>query len=158
MDIITASFLDSLRQKLFGGFMEDIGLLMLAFKVVILLFIVGFVRSHFGDSQLATILMLAIGYIVLFQQWYIFGPMMLIYMFIIFGFGAILMDLAITKPWTKHAWTGKMPEMEGGGGYGGMGGGEAEELEDRTGARLQHELHEQQRRQAKATYRGMGRF
>jgi hypothetical protein len=78
---------------------QTIDLLMLGVKVVILLFIVQFVRGRFGGGPLVTILILIIGYIFLFQLSWIFEPMMLIYLFIIFGFTGLLFDLAIAKPW-----------------------------------------------------------
>jgi len=78
-------------------------LLMLAFKLVVLLFIIQFVRERFGNSWFATALTFVLAYIVLFQAWAIFGPIMIIYMLIIFGFTGLAMDLAIAKPWAGHA-------------------------------------------------------
>ena len=127
MDIVSASILEIIKQKLFGGIFEELGWLMIGFKIVVLIFIIGFVRARFTDNTLVTILTLGLGYIVLFQYWYLFGPMMLIYLFIIFGFSAVLVDIAITKPWTKHAWTGKNEGMYGG--YTNYGEGGEEESE-----------------------------
>jgi hypothetical protein len=136
MNVFMLGVTDWLKQKLFGGILEEVGWLMIGFKIVVLLVIVGFVRSRFGSGPLVTILTLAIGYIVLFQQWYIFGPVMFIYLFIIFGFSAILIDIAITRPWTKHAWRG--------GGEEGMGVGAGYRIaeEDATGSKKMHELGE----------------
>ena len=75
-------------------------LIMLAIKIVVLLFIIQFVRERFGNSWFATLLIFGLGYIVLFQAWAIFGPIMIIYMLIIFGFTGLAMDLAISKPWS----------------------------------------------------------
>jgi hypothetical protein len=98
-------FFGDLKDKVLGpfiGWRQDIDLLIIAFKVVILLFIVSFVRGRFGGGPIVTVLIFVLGYIMLFQSWYIFGPMMFIYLFIVFGFSAILFDVAITKPWQDH--------------------------------------------------------
>ena len=78
---------------------ETLDLVMLGFKIVVLLFIIQFTRGRFGGGPLVTILVLVIGYIMLFSLWPIFGPMMLIYFIIAFGFINIVFDLVIAKPW-----------------------------------------------------------
>jgi hypothetical protein len=93
----------------FASAMEDLSLLMMAFKIVILLFIIQFVRNRFGGGTIVTLLVLGLGYVMLFTNYFaIFGPMMFIYLFISFGFISLLFDLSIAKPWKK------MP-TEGGG-------------------------------------------
>ncbi len=77
-------------------------MLILAFKLVILLFIISFVRSRFGGGPIVSIMVFLLAYIMLFTNYfYIFGPAMFIYFFIIFGFISILFDLSIAKPWKK---------------------------------------------------------
>jgi hypothetical protein len=76
-----------------------VDLLIFGFKIVVLLFVVQFVRSRFGGGPIVTILVLVIGYIVLDKMWPIFGPMMFIYLFILFGFTALMFDLAMATPW-----------------------------------------------------------
>ncbi|MEM3467424.1 MAG: hypothetical protein QW735_00810 [archaeon] len=93
--------------KLFGNVLSDFDLLILAFKIVVLLFIVGFVKNRFGGGPVTIIITLVLAYIFLFQHFEIFGPMMFIYLFIIFGFTQVLFDLSIVKPWRKE------PSMEG---------------------------------------------
>ena len=78
-------------------------LLVLAVKLVVLLFIIQFVREKFGNSWFATLLTFVFAYIILFQAWAIFGPIMIIYMLIMFGFTGLAMDLAIAKPWAGNA-------------------------------------------------------
>lgn len=96
-----------MKDIFFGGIISDINLIVFGFKIVILLFIVSFVRSRFGGGPIVTILILVFGYIMLFQNFLVFGPMMFIYLFMIFGFTTIVFDLAIAKPWKKY------PKMEG---------------------------------------------
>lgn len=87
----------------FAKLQEDVTLLTLAFKIVILLFIIQFFRNRFGNSPVVTLLVTGMAYLFLFTDYfyYLFGPMMFIYMFITFGFTTILFDLAIAKPWKK---------------------------------------------------------
>ncbi len=80
---------------------ETLDLVILGFKIVVLLFIVQFARNRFGGGTLVTVLILVLGYIMLFPLWPIFGPMMFIYLFIVFGFSMLLMDLVIAKPWAR---------------------------------------------------------
>jgi hypothetical protein len=98
---------DWIMNRLFGQvFGVEWDLIMFAIKLVVLLFIVSFVRGHFQAGTIVTILVLILGYIILFQYWMLFGPLMIIYILIVFGFTSILFDLSIVKPW------------EGGGGGG----------------------------------------
>jgi len=80
---------------------QTIDLLLLGFKLVVLLFIVQFVRNRFSGGPIVTVLVLVIGYIFLFQMWPLFGSMMLVYLLIFFGFSMLVMDLAIAKPWAR---------------------------------------------------------
>lgn len=95
-------FIEGIKNALFGQIVDDIQLILFGFKIVILLFIISFVRSRFGGGPIVTILVLLFGYIMLFTDYFvIFGPMMFIYLFIAFGFITIVFDLAIAKPWKK---------------------------------------------------------
>ena len=86
---------------------QTIDLVILGFKIVVLLFIVQFVRGRFGGGPMVTILILVIGYIFLFQMQYIFLPMMFVYLFIVFGFSMLIMDLVIAKPWARGGGGGE---------------------------------------------------
>jgi len=109
------SWIDKVFQSVAGsGGTWD--LLILAVKMVALLFIIQFVRERFGNSWFATLLTFGAAYIVLFQAWAIFGPIMILYMFIIFGFTGLAMDLAIAKPWAGHAGSGLSAKRARGGG------------------------------------------
>ena len=90
--------------------MDSVNLLILGFKIVVLLFIVQFVRGRFGGGPIVTILILVLGYVMLFSNLApIFTTAMFIYLFIIFGFSMLVMDLVIAKP-----WAGGGGEEEGG--------------------------------------------
>ena len=93
---------DQIIQSIMGSG-STLDLLVLAIKIVVLLFIIQFVLERFGNSWFATLLVFVLGYVVLFQAWSIFGPIMIIYMLIIFGFTGLAMDLAIAKPWAGNA-------------------------------------------------------
>ena len=77
----------------------DINLAITGFKIIVLLFIIQFIRSHFNAGVLPILLTIVIGYIFLFHYWAIFGPIMLVYFLLIFGFTSALLDIAIVKPW-----------------------------------------------------------
>ncbi|RLG21832.1 hypothetical protein DRN74_00175 [Candidatus Micrarchaeota archaeon] len=88
----------------------DINLAVTGFKIIVLLFVIQFIRSHFDAGPIPVLLTLIIGYIFLFQYWEIFGPIMLVYFFIIFGFVSVLLDIAIVKPWAGGGHV-KKPDM-----------------------------------------------
>lgn len=84
------------------------GLVMLGFKIVILIFIVGWVRGHLGGGLTATVAVLIIGWLVLFQYFYIFGWLAVFYLILIIGGSGVIMDLAFGQ----HQYMGQS-EMEG---------------------------------------------
>ena len=95
---LTVLFIESIL----GTLGNDINLLVLGFKLVILLFIIAFVRGRLGAGPIVTILVFLFAYIILFTEYFaIFGPAMFIYLFITFGFISLLFDLAIAKPWRR---------------------------------------------------------
>ncbi|MFH0986952.1 MAG: hypothetical protein V1911_02775 [Candidatus Micrarchaeota archaeon] len=94
------SFFDSLNP--FRELASEWGMLLLAFKLVMLMFIIQFVRSRFGGGPIVTILVLIFAYLGLFTDLFAFlGPLAFVYMFITFGFTALVFDMAIAKPWKK---------------------------------------------------------
>ncbi len=103
-----------LFRTLFPGLASSVDLFILGIKIVILLFIVNFVRSRFGGGPAVTVMVVVLGYFLLFQYSLFFVPGMLIYILIMFGLGGILMDLMITKPWQwGRMEQGGMEGMEG---------------------------------------------
>jgi hypothetical protein len=94
--------------------MDTINLVILGFKIVVLLFIVQFVRGRFGGGPIVTILILVLGYVVLFSNLApILSTAMFIYLFIIFGFSMLVMDLAIAKPWARGGGAEEEGHMTG---------------------------------------------
>ncbi len=101
------------------GVGQDFNLLMLGFKIVILLYIIQFFKNRFGESPVVTLLVAGVAYLFLFTSYFkIFGPMMFVYLFVIFGFTSILFDLAIAKPWKSMDMHGEMEAGEEEGGHG----------------------------------------
>ena len=96
-------FLDSVLgggTSLFGGacsLIPNCELVLLGLKIVMLLFIVGWVRSHLGGGLVATIVMLFIGYLALFQYFYMFGPLTIVYLLIIMNVGGMITDFAFGR-------------------------------------------------------------
>ncbi|MFC2174425.1 hypothetical protein ACFLQ2_00960 [archaeon] len=79
------------------GFIPNCEFIMLGLKIVMLLFIIGWVRSHLGGGLVATIVMLFIGYLALFQYFAVFGPLTIVYLLIIMGVGGAITDLAFGR-------------------------------------------------------------
>lgn len=112
-----------------NSIVADVELAITGFKIIVLLFIIQFIRGHFDAGPVPVLLTIIMGYIFLFHYWYVFGPIMLLYFLIIFGFTSILLDIAIVRPWA-----------------GGHGGGEPD-----TAAGKDH-------LQRMGKYKQMGRF
>ena len=99
---------------LFGGacsFIPNCEFIMLGLKIVMLLFIVGWVRGHLGGGLVATIVMLFIGYLALFQYFAIFGPLTIVYLLVIMGVGGMVTDMAFGR----HEYGLVKMEQPGGG-------------------------------------------
>jgi hypothetical protein len=67
------------------------------FQIVTLLFVIGWIRSHIGGGTIATVVMLIIGYFIFFQMWWMFGPLTILYLAVMFGVAGIIMDIAFSK-------------------------------------------------------------
>jgi Na+-translocating ferredoxin:NAD+ oxidoreductase RnfE subunit len=71
--------------------------LMIGFKLVLLMFVIGWVREHMGGGMVAAVVTLVLGYLALFPFFYIFGSMLIVYLIMILGFVNIVQDLAFGK-------------------------------------------------------------
>ncbi len=80
---------------------NPIGDFELILKVVGLLFIISFVRSHIQHPLLSTILILGISAFLLFDVWKVFGGILLLYLLFFFGFVHILVDLSFMQAFTS---------------------------------------------------------
>ncbi len=97
---------------LFGDLINKFNLVILGLKLVVLIFIVGWVRTHIGGGKLGTFLMLFIGYLALFRYWFLTGPIAIIYLLAITGVTGLAMDIVFTRSYyTKGG--GGMEAMEG---------------------------------------------
>jgi hypothetical protein len=77
-----------------GGIFGDLELVL---KVVGLLFIISFVRSHIQHPILSTTIIVLMAGFLLFDFWKIFGGALLLYLISIFGFIHILVDLSFLQ-------------------------------------------------------------
>lgn len=72
-------------------------LILIGFKLVLLMFVIGWVREHLGGGMVASVVILVLGYLALFPYFYIFGPMLLVYLIMVMGFVGVVQDLAFGK-------------------------------------------------------------
>ncbi len=93
---IVTDFTDSLLRSF--GLQDEWNLMWFGFKLIVLLFIISFVRSRFEGGPVITAIVLILGYLMLFQYWNLFGPIMFVYFLIAFGFTMVLYDLSIAGP------------------------------------------------------------
>ena len=104
--VLLLSVMDILNSTLFGGKMNE---LILGLKIVILLMIIGFVRSHIENKTLSVIVIAIMAYFVLFYSWAWMGPFYIVYMLITFGAAGILVDFFFIRQSGGH----EKPEMAG---------------------------------------------
>ncbi|MEK6957648.1 MAG: hypothetical protein AABW99_01575 [archaeon] len=71
--------------ELFG----DINLIL---KIFVLMTIASWVKNHVGGGPVSWIIMAGMGYFILFDGWKIFGPIYVLYMMLMFGVSAIIID------------------------------------------------------------------
>ncbi|MCD4740342.1 hypothetical protein K8R43_04070 [archaeon] len=83
--------------EILGEIKNSFELLMLGFKIVLMIFLIGWVRGHLGGGLIAAVVILILGYFVIFEYFIIFGPMFLFYLIIIIGGGVVVQDLAFGK-------------------------------------------------------------
>ena len=82
------------------GMSKECEYLILGLRVVVLLFLVGWVRSRMGGGLIATVVLLFVGYLVLFQFWWLFGPLAIVYLAAMYG----ALGMFITFLFTKEAY------------------------------------------------------
>ena len=87
----------------FQGIKNDISMLMLAFKIVVVLFLIQFLKERITNGALMSLFLIACGYVMFFTNYSIvFQLFMVMFLALTFGFTQVLMDLSITKPWVKQ--------------------------------------------------------
>jgi|GEM_PF-1117749 len=96
-------------------FLEDlIPDMTLVLKIFVLLTIVSYVLQHLGKGPLAWMVIVVLSYFIIFDYFYIFGGIYVLYMLVLFGATQILMDFFILAP--QAAMEEKMGGGEEGGG------------------------------------------
>ncbi|HIH10415.1 MAG TPA: hypothetical protein HA254_07165 [Candidatus Diapherotrites archaeon] len=84
-------------------FISDVSFML---KVFVMMTLANWVRNHLGDSPVSWILIVGIGYFVLFDGWAVFGPIYLLYLLLGFGVSSIIIDFFFVG-------AGGPPEQEG---------------------------------------------
>jgi hypothetical protein len=70
----------------------------LVLKIFVLLTIVSYVTQHLGKGPIALIVIAALSWFIIFDYFYIFGGIYILYMLVMFGATQILMDFFILAP------------------------------------------------------------
>ena len=116
IEIAAAGFIENLLG--IDKIMQDLDLLTLALKIVMLLFVVEIIKNRLGSGTLMNITLVALGYLVFFSPWArLFTVTLIVYMVITFGLIHFILDVAFTK----SSWTEKPNQEEGGGHHHGGG-------------------------------------
>jgi len=77
----------------FLGFFSDLFAdFNLVLKIFALLTIVSYVRMHFGNSPLTYLLIIGLGWFILFDYWKFFGSVFLLFSLLMLGIAGILID------------------------------------------------------------------
>ena len=115
-------------------FIEDLfGDMTLVLKLFVLMTIVSYVTQHLGKGPLALLLIAVLSWFIIFDFFYIFGGIYILYMLVLFGVTQLMMDFFILAPQA-------MMEQQ-------MQGGEVENQPNGMDARdRQHKMMEMRRR------------
>lgn len=70
-------------------FFNDLNLIVKIFAAMML---ISWIKNHVGTGMLGIVLMVAIGFFVLFDGWALFGPIYVLYMLLMFGLSGVLID------------------------------------------------------------------
>lgn len=73
----------------FTEFFADMNLVI---KIFVLMTIVSFVKNHLGTGPLGIVVILGMGWFILFDGWKIFGTIYVLYMILVFGVSGVLID------------------------------------------------------------------
>ena len=61
-------------------------------KIFVLMTLISWVKNHLGTGPLSWILIAGMGYFILFDGWAIFGPIYILYILLMFGVSAVIID------------------------------------------------------------------
>jgi len=92
-DLLALSGLPLLAITELGGDM------VLVLKIFIMLTVIAFVTQHLGKGPLAVGVILVVAWFILFNNFFwFFGGAYMLYMFLMLGFGAVLVDFFFVNP------------------------------------------------------------
>ncbi|MDD4251324.1 MAG: hypothetical protein PHX27_04000 [Candidatus ainarchaeum sp.] len=80
---------------LIGEIFADLNLVL---KILVLLAIFGYVTQHLGKGPLAILIIVGMGYFIIFDYWKFFGGVYVLYMLIVMGIGGIVIDFLFITP------------------------------------------------------------
>jgi hypothetical protein len=63
-----------------------------------MLTIIGYVTQHLGKGPLAILIIIGMGYFILFDQWKLFGGIYVLYMLVLLGIGGVVVDFMFITP------------------------------------------------------------
>ncbi|MCD6522161.1 MAG: hypothetical protein J7K68_00270 [Candidatus Diapherotrites archaeon] len=92
------------------GLVPQCRYIMIGLKIVVLLFLVGWVRNRLGSGLIATIVLLFVGYLILFPFWPIFGPLAIVYLAAMYGALGLIVTFIFAK---SHLFPGAFAEADG---------------------------------------------
>ena len=79
----------------------------LVLKIFVMMAIFGYVTQHLGKGPLAILIILGMGYFVLFDQWKLFGGIYVLYILVLLGVGGVVVDFMFITP-SAHGATGQV--------------------------------------------------
>lgn len=97
--LMVQAFLLLLAVQPFLLFLEDLlGDMTLVLKLFVLMTIFSYVTQHLGKGPLAILLIAVLSWFIIFDFFYIFGGIYILYMLVLFGVTQLLMDFFILAP------------------------------------------------------------
>jgi hypothetical protein len=80
-------------------FLDDLfGDMTLVLKIFVLLTIVSYVTQHLGKGPIALLVIAVLSWFIIFDYFFIFGGIYVLYMLVLFGVSQLLMDFFILAP------------------------------------------------------------
>jgi hypothetical protein len=80
-------------------FLDDLlGDMTLVLKIFVLMTIVSYVTQHLGKGPLAILVIVVLSWLIIFDYFYLFGGIYVLYMLVLFGATQLLMDFFILAP------------------------------------------------------------
>ncbi len=70
----------------------------LVLKLFVLMTIVSYVTQHLGKGPLALLLIIVLSWFIIFDYFYVFGGIYILYMLVLFGITQLMMDFFILAP------------------------------------------------------------